>query len=413
MRSISAIMTFFSYVLLMDAYAAMSSDKMPDAQQDKETVIKDHLTEAPQPLASAASFNIKIPASETENFFHYPITSAAYFNVHTKTVAKSFKQAGSGQIIKYYVTKPSKVIQGRNPVLFLTGKGGCAEDPHYQNAIIDFSQENGVEVYAFDWPYQGNSSKHQENEEAVHIHSFIEYKMALKAFIQVIMKDHNKKDGIDVMAISMGGCNILNYSQENKENLPFRKIIALAPMVSFKTPVPSPVARLTSNLFHYLGFGSSFALGQESLRSKNRPDGVTYSWIAAAYEAAAKLNPVQLSIPVMMVVPKKDKVVPVWDQIQFASKIEAIGSKTVVLEDYPHDVLYTPKHKQKPLLTLFSKYFYEENEIKEGKDKTHGVTIYDIGFNPKPYDPDAVSEEEEDFTTVLGIIATMATGLGD
>jgi|GEM_PF-3645896 len=365
------------------------------------------------------------------------IIVSGYLNISTKKMSEAIGKDGNGTFLHHFKVSPTHKKQGRNPVLWLVGKGGTGEDPVYAEAMKVFAATNGVDVYSFDWQSQGKSSSSSStNKHAVHITSFSEYQEALNVFLQVVMKDHYKKNGIDVIALSMGAHNALRYSHGlGQETMPFGKIIAISPMVGFNTPFPSVISRTISNLCHYLGFGESFALSQkpwraDSLRKHHENKkhvcteatekhiqhfsqnlhtarhGVSYSWIAAAYEGVDFIDPFEIAAPVMMVVPESDEVVPTESQLDFASKLSAKGSKTVVVKDVPHDVFFAKKEKVGKLLGLFRDYLYEGDLKATGNNQNTKMPwiIHDVGFRGKK-EKDSPDDDED---TLIGVLSGLA-----
>lgn len=125
-----------------------------------------------------------------------------------------------------------EVKRPKGAVLILTGYSEFYTKYH---EMIEGLNAQGLNVYAMDWPGQGNSGRLLQNRSIGHIDSFKTHHTALNDFLKILGDQYGiKKDNLTVFAHSMGGNIVLNHILQ-EDSKPFGGLVLSAPMISPNT----------------------------------------------------------------------------------------------------------------------------------------------------------------------------------
>ncbi len=220
-------------------------------------------------------------------------------------------------------------------ILILEGRGTFIEKC---NHTIKRLQDDGYEIWIFDWRGQGLSTR--EAGRKGFIDNYDSYLDDLDLFVRTFLKNSNNDAPVVVLGQSMGAHICLRYLSENPGMID--GAVLTAPMIEINTGIyPKRVAKLLSQIMCFLGFKKEYVFGQEGYnpiteefegniltRNKevfyqhkqlciDRPElvigGVTFGWVKATMKSSEQLLKHQylekIKVPIGIYVAEDEKVV--------------------------------------------------------------------------------------------------------
>ncbi len=124
----------------------------------------------------------------------------------------------------------------------------------YYETITDL-RARGFCVVAFDWRGQGDSGRQVRDAHKGHVRHFDDYRLDLLAIAESVLLPHMPEPYFG-LAHSMGGAVALTGAAEGW--LPFRRLVAVAPMLAIRMVRWPAGASLLSRGLHRLGLGRAY-----------------------------------------------------------------------------------------------------------------------------------------------------------
>ena len=250
----------------------------------------------------------------------------------------------------------------RGTVCVLQGRAEFIEK--YFEVVQELLDRNFA-VLAFDWRGQGHSGRQVRNAFKGYVRSFSHYRRDLEAVRDQALVTHMPGPHF-ALAHSMGGAVALSGAYEGW--LPFRRLVATAPMVAL-CMVKSRLAPGTAWILNALGFGKSFVPGGGETSISKKPfarnrltgDPVRYarnataataigsgaigdptvSWINAAFRLmrgfADPGYPIRIRVPVLIIAAGADPVCATPAIERFGSRLKA--GRVIVIPGARHEIL--------------------------------------------------------------------------
>ncbi|MCJ2033645.1 alpha/beta fold hydrolase [Methylobacterium sp. J-068] len=235
----------------------------------------------------------------------------------------------------------------------------------YYETIADL-RGRGFAVVAFDWRGQGESQRQVDDPHRGHVAHFDDYRRDLKAIEDAILRPSMPHPHL-CLAHSMGGAVVLTGALEGW--LPFRRIVAVAPMLSIRMVRWPAGAALLARGLHALGQGRRYIpFGSAvSIATKPYPDNrlcrdprryarnaaaardvgagavgdPSIAWLAGAFRAMKRLAdprvPGRIATPILIVAAGADPVCGTPTIERFARNLRA--GHLLVLPDARHEIL--------------------------------------------------------------------------
>lgn len=251
----------------------------------------------------------------------------------------------------------------RGTVCLLQGRAEFIEK--YYETVADL-RRRGFCVVAFDWRGQGESSRQVEDAHKGHVAHFRDYRLDVKAVEESVLVPLMPEPHF-CLAHSMGGEIALTGALEGW--LPFRRLVAIAPMLSIRMIAWPLGASLLARALHRLGFGrryvpfgSPVSIATKPFRGNQLstdpqryarnaaaalqvgPGAVgdpTVAWLASAFRAMRRLRdrsvPTRIDLPVLIVGAGADPVVGTPTIERFAARMRA--GHLIVLPGARHEIL--------------------------------------------------------------------------
>lgn len=268
-----------------------------------------------------------------------------------------------GLAIRYGVW-PSQTESGRGSVLLLNGRAEFMEK--HGETVYDLNNR-GYTVFSMDWRGQGMSGRELADRTKAYVASFDDYMDDLVLFWQEVVNGKAKAP-IFLLAHSMGGHLGLRLLHDMPGRI--ERAVLTAPMVDIETaPVPGSVAQKIAFAGKMLGLSKRslpFAKVFQGDRNKfegNRltsdpvrfmdehravdenPDlgveGVTFGWLAAAYESIEHLRgpgyPEKIDTPVLILSAGDDRVVRNSAQAELCLRLPK--GRQVTIPGARHEIL--------------------------------------------------------------------------
>jgi lysophospholipase len=224
----------------------------------------------------------------------------------------------------------------------------------------------GFAVVAFDWRGQGHSGRRVANARKGHVGHFREYRTDLEAVRDHVLIPHMPEPHF-ALAHSMGAALALDGAHEGW--LPFRRLVALAPMIALSIVSNVRRAAVAAQVLYWLGFGKSFIPGGGETSIATKPfagnrlstdpiryrrnaeaaravrDGAvgdpTVAWIHAAFRFMRKFAdsryPLTIRLPTLIIAAGADPVCSTPATERFASRLKA--GHAIVLPGSKHEIL--------------------------------------------------------------------------
>lgn len=291
-------------------------------------------------------------------------------------------------------------------LLFLTGKAGDIKDPLYHEPLCDFAKKNGVFIHCFSWPYHGLSTPHLPNPMVIHGDDNLSvYRNALEQYLHFGKKNLWKESDIDVIALSMGACILLdtliqdqpNQNQANHDQQGgqkcfsfIRRLVLLSPMAGIPSPANDFVTYAVVHTLSNLGLGDRFGFGQKPFNAerseggfKKRPEcdiekvkkhiayakdnngrnGVSNGWTKGAYQMMSRVNRNAFKIEndILVITPCKDDIVPTKRQLILARSFP--NRKVILFNGGPHDPFLASQTKINLLMESIKNFLDHRSEL--------------------------------------------------
>ncbi|MGU3668797.1 alpha/beta fold hydrolase [Methylobacterium sp. A49B] len=251
----------------------------------------------------------------------------------------------------------------RGTVCLLQGRAEFIEK--YYETIHEL-RARGFAVVAFDWRGQGESDRRVDDPHKGHVARFDDYRLDLKAVAETVLVPLMPEPHIG-LAHSMGGCVALLGALDDW--LPFRRLVALAPMLSIRMIRWPAGAAVLSRALQRLGLGSRYIPFGKPVSIATNPyagnrlsrDPVRYArnaaaarqvgagavgdptiaWLAEAFRAMARLRDPRaaprITLPTLILAAGADPVCGTADTERFAARLKA--GHILVLPDSRHEIL--------------------------------------------------------------------------
>lgn len=184
---------------------------------------------------------------------------------------------------------PAAARTPKGTVCLLQGRAEFIEK--YYETIAEL-RRRGFAVVAFDWRGQGESGREVADAHKGHVSRFDAYRRDLKAVEEALLLPVMPHPHV-CLAHSMGGAIALIGAAEGW--LPFRRIVAVAPMLSIRMIRWPAAAAVLARLLHAVGLGRAYIPGGKPQSIATKPfagnrlsgDPVRYARNAEAARAVA------------------------------------------------------------------------------------------------------------------------------
>ena len=238
-------------------------------------------------------------------------------------------------LLRFQHFLPKNKLNNKPNILILEGRGTFIEKSSH---TIKRLQNDGYEVWVFDWRGQGLSTRIVGRRG--YVDNYNSYLRDLDCFIKTFLKNSNNNAPLVVLGQSMGAHICLRYINENPGMID--GAILTAPMLEINTGIYSKkIASLLSKTMCLLGASKQFVFGQGeynqiteafegNVLTRNRemfykhkqlcidrPElvvgGVTYGWVDATMRSSKKLLNAHslhaIDIPINVYAAENDRVV--------------------------------------------------------------------------------------------------------
>jgi lysophospholipase len=270
---------------------------------------------------------------------------------------------GEGLSIRY-ARGGRRVRQAAAGAVLLGGRGEFIEK--HEETMADLGGR-GYAVYSMDWPGQGLSARLLPDRHKGHIESFSQYLDALHCLLQKIVRPSGRLPLV-FLAHSMGAHLTLRYLVEKRPAAAAAALVS--PMAAICThPIPERMARRLARTAVRIGCRGAYIPGAGPYNPRRRPfenndltgdrqrfmderkkieanpslalGGVTYGWLAAAFESIAALwshtGLASLDVPVVMIGGSADRIVPVSAMQQLCRRLP--DCRWILAEGARHEIL--------------------------------------------------------------------------
>ncbi|MEH3120019.1 MAG: alpha/beta hydrolase [Methylorubrum populi] len=251
----------------------------------------------------------------------------------------------------------------KGTVCLLQGRAEFIEK--YFETIADL-RARGFCVVAFDWRGQGDSGRQVRDARKGHVRRFDDYRLDLRAIAEAVLVPHAPEPYFG-LAHSMGGAVALTGAAEGW--LPFRRLVAVAPMLAIRMVRWPAGASLLARGLHRLGLGRAYIPFGSAVSIATKPfagnrlstDPVRYArnaaaahavgagavgdptiaWLASAYRAMRRLEDPALirriRTPCLIVAAGADPVCGTPAIERFAARLKT--GHLIVLPGARHEIL--------------------------------------------------------------------------
>jgi len=251
-----------------------------------------------------------------------------------------------------------RAVGGRGGVLLLGGRAEFIEKYHQ---TIGELLGRGFDVFTFDWPGQGGSSRLLADPQKGHIGNFADYLAALDRFIADVVTRRGPLYGL---AHSMGAHCLLRYLHDRPGVI--ERVVCCATLAGLHL---GAAQRLLCHLAVRAGLGKRYAPGQHPFNEADRRfannrltgdrarfdeylawleckpglqlGGVTWGWLDAALRSMALINAPgyaeAVETGVLMVRAGADRVVSRSAQARLAARLPR--AKMITLDGARHEIL--------------------------------------------------------------------------
>jgi lysophospholipase len=226
--------------------------------------------------------------------------------------------------------------------------------------------DRGFAVVAFDWRGQGLSGRQVGNPRKGHVRRFADFRHDLEAIRDQILVPHMPEPHFG-LAHSMGGAIALNAAYETW--LPFRRLVAVAPMVSLCIVKRTRTSAFLARLLRLMGLGGMFVPGGGETSISTMPfkgnrlttDPVRYArnaevahtigagaigaptvaWLDSAFRFMKRFADPRyasrIRLPILIVAAGADPVCATPAMERFASRLKA--GRVIVIPGAKHEIL--------------------------------------------------------------------------
>lgn len=271
-----------------------------------------------------------------------------------------FMTTADHQSLRYGIWNSPKETQ-KGAILLLNGRKEFMEK--YSETIEELNQE-GFNVYSFDWRGQGLSSRMLANRHKGFIDDYDVYLSDLEMFVSKIVTPESVHPLI-IIAHSMGGHIALRFLHDHPGAVDMA--VLTSPMVDiFKSTLSRGLVKIITRIAIKTGFGHSYAIGSSDYTDEkfegNRltsdpvrfmdaskaiaknPDlalgGVTYGWLSAALKSTDILTQpgfaAKITTPILMFIAGDDKVVSIEAQKKICTMLPNCELKEI--PDARHEI---------------------------------------------------------------------------
>jgi lysophospholipase len=256
--------------------------------------------------------------------------------------------------------------------------------------------DRGFDVLSFDWRGQGLSTRMLPHPRKGFVACFDDYLSDLDYFFEKIVRPNSPPPFI-ILAQSMGGLAALHHLHDHP--LAIESAILVSPMIGIcMPPAFRSITRTIAKSAVKLGWGHAFAPGakrysiKEKTFEKNKntsdPDrfefeiksvrenpnlavgGVTYQWLAAAFDSMDKLADDEylreIQTPLLIVGAEFDSVVSIDAQKKLASKLS--NCKYCVIPGARHEILMETDQLRSFFWRQFDRFIREEMHTSRKTD---------------------------------------------
>lgn len=271
-------------------------------------------------------------------------------------------RTADGLTLRAAIWRPSaRTIRGT--VCLLQGRAEFVEK--YYETVADL-RARGFCVVAFDWRGQGESSRQVSDAHKGHVARFDDYRLDMKAIEETVLVPLAPEPHF-CLAHSMGGAIAFTAALEGW--LPFRRLVAIAPMLSIRMVAWPAGASILSRALHRLGLGRRYIPMGNAVSIATKPfannrlstDPVRYArnaaaatavgagavgdptiaWLASAFRAMQRLRdrrvPPRIDLPVLVIAAGADPVCGTPTTERFAARLRA--GHLIVLPGSRHEIL--------------------------------------------------------------------------
>ncbi|WP_289169948.1 alpha/beta fold hydrolase [uncultured Pseudoalteromonas sp.] len=231
---------------------------------------------------------------------------------------------------------------------------------------------NNYAVFIADHQGQGRSYRPLKNKHKGYVKRFSDYSADLDLFNQHIVNKHWQGKKI-LLAHSMGGAIAYDYFANYPHT--FSGAFLSAPMLDIYTKgIPKPVAKFIASAATKLGFGYSYALGQNDynpeefalntltssqvrynlfrLTYQQQPllqlGGVTYGWLNASFAFMSAVDTHTINLPIFIASAQNDEVVDNNAQQKLVNRLPNAELKSFA--GAKHELLFERDEIRKPVL---------------------------------------------------------------
>ncbi|HEY8564115.1 MAG TPA: alpha/beta hydrolase [Beijerinckiaceae bacterium] len=258
---------------------------------------------------------------------------------------------------------PATVPEPRGTVCVMQGRAEFIEK-YFE--VVGELRERGFAVVTFDWRGQGLSDRLVRNSRKGHIGSFEEYRRDIEAVRERVLEPLLPHPHF-TLAHSMGGALALWGAKEGW--LPFKRVVAVAPMISIALVNRPRAARALALTLTLLGLGRSFIPGGGETSISTKPfagnrltsdperyarngqaaaaigEGAigdpTVGWIQAAFRFMQRLAEprfaLEIRLPTLIIAAGTDPICSTPAIERFASRLKA--GHAIVLPGARHEIL--------------------------------------------------------------------------
>ncbi len=231
---------------------------------------------------------------------------------------------------------------------------------------VEALRGRGFAVVAFDWRGQGGSQREIGNPRKGHVRDFAHYRRDLEAIRDGLLEPVMPKPHF-ALAHSMGGALALLWAREGV--LPFRRLVALTPMIALRMVKHPRAAALAALALNTVGYGGAFVPGGGPASITAAPfagnrlttdprryarnaeaaaalgsgaiGAPTVAWLHAAFRFMARFGeasfPLQVRVPTLVVAAGADPICDTPAIERFAARLK-VGN-AIVIPGARHEIL--------------------------------------------------------------------------